>query len=304
MMLALVLALGDTLVLKEKAGVAGRFVTLLEVVDTDQLSMRGREELKYVYLGRAPETGDREITAEDVRAELRRRGIEGYEVKDGKVKVSSASAEPTMGELGREALAFEVKLHLAVTRGMSAAEFAVRVTYVEPESIPEGFVVDSIKAVDETDLRKAEYTIALSKGKIRMTAHVIAKVVPVREVAFAVRDLHVNRLIARDDFEIRRVEVDHEDRYVKDVALLVGARVTAKIPKGDPLSILDVKLKPVVRRRDEVTASSRYLQTKARAVEDGAVGDVIWLEFSNTGARFQGKVVSAHEVEIVEGEKK
>lgn len=304
MTLVLWLALGDTLALKEKAAVAGRFVTLLEIVDLDKISMRGREELKYVYLGRAPESGEREITADEIRRELRRRGIEGYEVKGEKTKVAPASSEPTMGEMGREALAFEVKLHLAVTRGMSAADFAVRVTYLDPESIPEGFTVDSIKAVDESDLKRAEYTVSLRKDRVRMTATVIVKVVTVREVAFAVRDLGPNRAIAREDFEIRRVEVDHEDKYVKDVELLIGARTIVKIPKGEPMSILDVKLKPVVRRRDEVTASSRYLTTKARAVEDGAVGDVIWLEFAKTGARFQGKVVSAHEVEIVDGEKK
>ena len=65
------LAAGDALVLREKAGVAGRYVRLLDLLDADRLGEAARMELGEVYLGCAPEEGkSRTITAEEIRKEL------------------------------------------------------------------------------------------------------------------------------------------------------------------------------------------------------------------------------------------
>ncbi|MBI2898729.1 MAG: flagellar basal body P-ring formation protein FlgA [Planctomycetes bacterium] len=305
MFLALLLATGDVLVLKEKAAASGRYVTVLDVVRDEKLGFAAREDLKFVYLGRAPESGERVITGEEILKELRRRGLGGYTVQGEKVAVTVAEAGPRVGEWGREALAFEVKCHLVTSRRMRSDDFAVRISYLEPESVPSGFAVVEVRPRDESDLERAEYMIVLENAqKRRMTAEAIVRVLTMREVAFATRDLGVGRTVTRDDFEIRRVEAEQTDRLVSDVGSLVGARVLAKIPKGQPLTRIDLKLKPAIRRRDLVRARHKYIETKARAAEDGAIGEIVWLEYATTGTRFRGRVVSSEEVEVVEEEKR
>ncbi len=305
MTLAMLLAAADVLVLKDKVEASGRFVTLLEVVREDKLGFEARESIKGIYLGRAPETGERTITSEEITRELRRRGLEGWRVEGEKVVVTPSGAEPRMGEWNREALAFEIKCLLVTTRRMKAADFAVRIAYLEPESLPEGFQVAGVRPRDESDLQRAEYSIVLENTeKKRRTAVAIARVLPIREVAFATRDLLPQRTVAREDFEIRRVEIEREERFVGEVDSLVGARVLVKIRKGAALTRIDLKLKPAVKRGETVRARHPYVEADARVVEEGAVGEVIWLEWVGTGARFRGRVISSREVHVVEEERR
>jgi flagella basal body P-ring formation protein FlgA len=259
-----------------------------------------------VWLGRAPEAGrERTITSGEIERELRRRGLD-YTVKGEKVVVTAGEPAARGSELLRQTLAFEIKCHLLATRRvLRANEVSVRVTFVEPESVPEGSAVVHLDPRDESDLRRAEYGVTFedpSKKKILVTA--IARVLPVREVAFAARDILQTRTITREDFEIRRIELDQEDRYVTDLAALVGAKAQVRIAKGAAITALDVKLKPTVHRRDVVRAKSKYVEADARALEEGAIGDVIQFEYVKTGVRFHGKILAADRVEVVEGGKR
>lgn len=304
MIVAILLALGDTVILKDKASVAGRFVPLLEVVEGEKVGAATREAIKDVYLGRAPEAGgERTITAEEIRRELRRRGIVEIAVQGEKVVVVASEGGLRGAEACRRAVAFEIKCRLVATRrDLPANEFSVRVTYLEPESFPEGASIVEVRPHDETDLSRAEYSVTVEDGaKRRTTAQAIARVLRIREVAFASRDLQAGRTIAREDLEIRRIEVEQTDRWIEDMAALVGSKALVKISKGAALATLDVKLKPVVRRRDVVRARHRFVEADARALEEGAVGEMIPLEFVATGSRFTGRILSSREVEVVEG---
>lgn len=305
MFLAFVLTASDVLVLKDRTSASGRYVTLVELLREDKLDVAAREAVRGVYLGRAPETGERVITAEEIVRELRRRNLGTYTVQGEKVVVTPPGGEPRMGEWSREALAFEIKCHLITTRRMKGGDFSVRITFVEPEAVPAGFAVAAIQPRDESDPQRAEYTVVLEdEARRRMVLAVIARVLAVREVAFATRDLLGQRLITREDFELRRVEVEEDGRYLSDADLLVGARTVVKVKKGAALTRDELKLKPVVRRGDVVRARHRYVEADARVVDEGAVGDVVWLEWKDTGTRFRGRVVGPREVRVVEEERR
>ena len=295
---------GGELLMKEKATVEDRFVRLLEVVDADSLGFGAREALKDVYLGRSPEEGgQRTITAEQIKRELRRRGLDQWKVSGDVVLVENGSlTEPKVGELTEASFAFEIKCHLLSTRKeLRSSEFTVRVNFMEPSTLPSGFSVLDVRARNIEDLRRGEYRVTLqNEQKEQMTVMVIARVLFIREIPFAIKLLRPGQRVHLADFELRRVEVDHEDRLVEDLDRLPDARVIRTVTKGEPITSLDVKLKPTVKRGNVVRIQSRFMETDGRVLEDGGRGDVIVVEYLGTKKRVSARVVSASKVVVVE----
>jgi len=295
---------GGELLMKEKATVEDRFVRLLEVVDVDSLGFGAREALKDVFLGRSPEEGSqRTITAEQIKRELRRRGLDQWKVSGDVVLVENGSlTEPKVGELTDASFAFEIKCHLLSTRKeLRSSEFTVRVNFMEPSTLPGGFSVLDVRARNIEDLRRGEYRVTLQNElKEQMTVMVIARVLFIREIPFAIKLLRPGQRVHLADFELRRVEVDHEDRLVEDLDRLPDARVIRTVIKGEPITSLDVKLKPTVKRGNVVRIQSRFMETDGRVLEDGGRGDVIVVEYLGTKKRVSARVVSASKVVVVE----
>lgn len=308
MTLCLSLVSGGELFLKEKATVSDRFVRLLDVVDGDRLGMGMREDLKDVYLGRSPEEGaQRTITAEEIGTELRRRGLDEWKVTgDVVLVVGHSGTEPHAGELSRASFAFEIKCHLLATRKeLRSSEFTVRVNFMEPETLPAGFEVSEVRTRNADDLRRGEYRVLLRNARQEQRiVMAIARVLFIREIPFATKLLRPGQRVHERDFEIRRVEVDHEDRLVEDIDRLPDARVLRSVQKGQPITSLDVKLKPTVKRGNIVRIQSRFVETDGRVLEDGGRGEIVPVEYLGTKKRVSARVVSANHVVVVEGEKK
>ncbi len=299
---------GGDLLLKEKATASDRFVRLLEVVDDERLAMGAREELRDVYLGRSPGEGaQRTITAEEVEVELRRRGLDLWTVSgDVVLVVRASSTEPRIGELSRTSLSFEIKCHLlAMRKELRSDEFTVRVNFMEPETLPEGFELVEVRTRNADDLRRGEYRVLLENAaKEQQVVMVIARVLFIREIPFATKLLRPGQRVHIRDFELRRVEVDNEDRLVEDLDRLPDARVIRRIEKGKPITSLDVKLKPTVKRGNIVRVQSRFVETDGRVLEDGGRGEVILVEYLGTKMKVSARVVSATKVVVVEGDGK
>lgn len=302
------LVTGGELLLKEEATVSDRFVRLLEVVDVDRLGVGAREALKNVYLGRSPEAGaERVITAEEIETELRRRGMDLWTITGGVVLVvNRPETEPRMGELSRSSFAFEIKCHLLATRKeMRSDEFTVRVNFIEPETTPAGFEVMEVRTRTVDDLRRGEYRVLLrnAKGEEKVVM-VIARVLFFREIPFATRLLRPGHRVHERDFKLRRVEVDYEDRVVEDLERLPDARMIRSVEKGEPITLLDVKLKPTVKRGNVVRIQNRYVETDGRVLEDGGKGEIITVEYLGTKKKVSARVVSPTKVVVVEGGRK
>src|SRR5262249_48955783 len=76
--LSLLILLGaESIALKEKATVPGRWVRVVDLIDLDRTDPATRAKIADIHVGRAPEEGQtRTIRAEEIRRELAIRGID------------------------------------------------------------------------------------------------------------------------------------------------------------------------------------------------------------------------------------
>jgi flagella basal body P-ring formation protein FlgA len=288
---ALLLALvgTDTIALKEKASVSGRWVRVIDLVDAERSDAAARLRIADIYLGRAPEEGKtRTVTLDEIRRELERRGVDPSSFAWRGERVEVSAGVPVESGLLRAAVAFEIKRHLMEREaGLRADEVSVRVLQLTPET--DGEVAD-VKP------RGTGYLAVLSNGT---KIDVVARVYRVRDAVFAARDLAPGRAIDRADLEIKRVELP-EDEHPADVATFIGAVPALRIRQGAAVTANDLRLKPAVKKGDVVRAVSSGYEVDARALEDGAPGQEISLEFVTSRNRFRAKVASGTRVDVEE----
>ena len=280
MILALVMMLGsETIALKEKASVSGRWVRVIDLLD-ERTDAAARLRIADVYVGRAPEEGKtRTITVEEIRRELERRGIDpaSYTWKGDRVEVTLGAAG---SEALRSALAIEIKRRLKDVT-------SVRILQVSPEA--EGDVV-------EVKPKGAGYVATLSTGA---KVDVMVRIFRTVDAVFAVRDLPPGRAIDRADLELKRVEVADDEQPV-DMASLIGGIPAGRIRQGSTVAMADLRLKAVIKKGDVVRAVSSGYEVDARALEDGAAGQEIGLEFMTSRNRVRGRVAGIGRVDVVE----
>jgi flagella basal body P-ring formation protein FlgA len=291
-LLVLTLLGPDTIALKQKATVSGRWVRVLDLVDAERSDAEALLRLSDIYIGRAPEEGKiRTVALDEIRRELERRGVDpaGFVWRGERVEVSSGL--PAGSEPLSRAIAFEIKRSLMEREaGLRTDEVSVRILQLQPGTCPEGVEVAEIKA------RGAGYVALMSNGT---TIDVVARILRVRDAVFAAHDLAPGRAIDRADLEIKRIEVPDEDRPA-DVSALVGAVPAIRIRQGAPVTAGELRLRPAVRKGDVVRAVSSGYEVDARALEDGAPGQEISLEFVTSRNRLRAKVASGARVDVVE----
>jgi flagella basal body P-ring formation protein FlgA len=275
----LMLLVPQTIALKDQATVSGRWVRVIDLLD-DRTDAAARLKIADIYLGRAPEEGKtRTITVEEIRRELERRGIDpaAYAWKGDRVEV-------TLGAAGSEGL--RGALALEIKRLVKDAA-SVRILQVRPEA--EGEVV-------EVKPKGAGYVATLSTGA---KIDVVARIYRAVDVVFAARDLAPGRAIDRADLELKRVEMADDEQPV-EMSLLVGAVPSVRIRQGSTVTTADLRLKAVVKKGDIVRAVSSGYEVDARAMEDGAAGQEIGLEFMTSRNRVRGRVAGGGRVDVVE----
>lgn len=305
-LLLVVVLSGDILQLKDRVQVRERYVSLLDIVDEELLSLDAKVLARRVWLGRAPEPGKtRIIRAQDVLRELEARGydpkaftIRGEQVQVGAVADSDADSGSV--RLAERLIALEIRNHLVHRHGFSPSDIRVTIIDTHPDGLPGDLDVLEIVAKEAKTAGPAAFEAVLSNGKESIRASVVANIVRTREVAVARHDLPVGRKLTRADCELRRIECDSEDVFAS-VEELVDARVIARIAGGQVIRAADVQLRPIVKRGDLVKAGGRFVRgADARVLEEGRIGQVITCEFTGTKARFKARVISANAVEVVE----
>lgn len=293
----MLLGAGETVVLKEQARVGGRFVKLADLVDQDRSADAARARLADVYLGRAPEEGkSRTITLDEIRRELERRGVdpEAFTFVGREVEVTSGG-EPAIDAL-RRAIAFEIKRTLLEQGAGRADETVVRLLSLHPESISPDCEVAEVRPRSASD-----FTVVLvDPAKNRLEVEAVARVLRTRDVAFAARDINPGKRVEREDLEVRRVESSDDEAASGDLALLTGATATVRIRKGAKIALGDLKLKAVIKKGDVVRTVSSSYEVDARALEDGAPGQVISLEFVTSKNKVRARVTGEARTEVVE----
>jgi len=275
----LILLGAEAIALKEKVVVHGRWVRVIDLLDADRTDPATRARIADLYVGRAPEEGQvRTITAAEIR-----RALEGRGFDLSAVIWNGESVDVSRG-LSADATSFRKLVTKALERHVGAA--TVKVVSLQPELCP-GDVVE-IKA------NGAGFTATMSGGE---KVDVVARILRTREAVFAARDLQPGRKIERADVEIRWVEMSDDEKSL-DVDAVVGSTVALRMRLGAAITPAELKLKPAVRKGDVVRVVSTGYEVDARALEDGAVGQEISLEFATSKNRIRARVVSSDRAEV------
>lgn len=170
-LLASLLVGDETLVLKEKVVVEGRYVRLLDVVE-----VRGdAAKLAGLYLGRAPEEGRvRIIEADEIRRALEGQGL-AWAVSGEKSEVRAAEAAVPAGV--RALAAAAVKRHVLERRpDLRGDQVVVRLSFPSGARCAEGARVAGVSTRAEAGFGAAEFTVEiLSEGR-RVEMPVTARV--------------------------------------------------------------------------------------------------------------------------------
>jgi len=278
----LLMMLLEIVALKEKANVSGRWIRAIDLIDADPAV---RLRLADVYLGRAPlEGATRTITLDEIRRELERRGLDPaeFEWRGDRVEVTSGNAD--LVDDRRAAVAFALKRHLMEREGEPVS---VRVLQLQPASWPDGVEIAEIKS----------RTLAVLSNGTKVD--VVARISRMRDVVIATRDLAPGRAIDRADLELKRVEVADDERPA-EMGALIGAMPAARIRQGAAVAVSDLRLKSVVKKGDLVRAVASGYEVDVRALEDGAPGQEIGVEFVSSRNRIRARVAGASRVDVVE----
>ncbi len=123
-----------------------------------------------------------------------------------------------------------------------------------------------------------------------------ARVRVFKKVAVAARRLGRHEVINSDDIRIEKRDITFmTDAYFETHDLLTGKRTKRVINAGTILAASDVEDIPVIERGSNVMVSvvigAVTVTSKARALQDGSLGDHILVQDLTTGKRLTGTVV-------------
>jgi flagella basal body P-ring formation protein FlgA len=272
----------ETVSLKEKASVAGRWIRVVDLVDA---AAAVRLRLADVYLGRAPEEGQtRTITLDEIRRELERRGLDPAEFAWRGERVDVTVGDVVLADDRRASVAFALKRHLMEREG---EQVSVRVLQLQPATWPDGVEIAEIKS----------RTLALLSNGTKV--EIVARISRMRDAVVAARDLAPGRAIDRADLELKRIEVDESEQPV-EMGGLIGAVPAVRIRQGAAVTAAELRLKSVVKKGDIVRAVSSGYEVDVRALEDGAPGQEIGVEFVSSRNRVRARVAGGSRVDVVE----
>ncbi|MGD2167574.1 MAG: flagellar basal body P-ring formation chaperone FlgA [Gammaproteobacteria bacterium] len=134
--------------------------------------------------------------------------------------------------------------------------------------------------------------------------HVPVEIVTFGNVVATARALARGAVLRREDLAFVETELGRLGHgYFLDASNVVGQRLKRPIPSGNILTPAQLETPPAILRGQNVTivANSGVFGVKmnGKALENGAVGQVIDIENASSGRRVQGVVRSARAVEIL-----
>ncbi len=136
-----------------------------------------------------------------------------------------------------------------------------------------------------------------------------AMVTPPAAVVVASGQLRKGDIISDQDLRIEplpaALKSDDEEQFFTDVTEIVGKQLRRAISNGQPLKVSDVGPPIVITRNQlvmiEVVAGSVSVMTQGKALNDGAVGDLVQVEAvgSTNRKKLMAQVVDSNTVQIL-----
>jgi flagella basal body P-ring formation protein FlgA len=128
-----------------------------------------------------------------------------------------------------------------------------------------------------------------------------------RELPVLRRTIPLGGKIEAGDLELRRVAVEASfERELLQPSMLIGASARRALPSGKPVSVRDVVRALAIKAGETITLEVRngrvVVRTKAIAMTDGFVGDVVALRTLQSGKELTARVTSPGNVKLQLGD--
>ncbi len=139
-------------------------------------------------------------------------------------------------------------------------------------------------------------------GDVRVPIEAVAQ--RMIELVVPVRPLKHGEMINASDVELRHVAYHvGQQKVARRLDEVVGRVVELPIQTGTPMPTRSVKRPILVKRREQIEVVARRggvtIRTQVRAVDNGALGDIISVErLDNRKIRFTARVVGVQRVEV------
>ncbi|KAF0240206.1 MAG: flagella basal body P-ring formation protein [Planctomycetota bacterium] len=294
-------AAATTVALKPESRVASGYVALSDVAD-----VRG-ESLPQVWLGRAPAKGEtREVTAEQVRLELRKAGVSLRAVTVcGECLVRGADADPRPGldgfrEIAGRAIAEAARKALpgaAVTAQVLELDAPADANFARVE-------ITAVKPADAWWLGEARFRIFVNVGDSDSAVWVArASVRGTRRGVVARRAMRAGHRVVSTDVAIADVSAGEAGVFAEEMDV-IGRVMASDVAENAAIVAEALRAGPLVLRGDEVVVTSGGGRAAARrtvvAMEEGRAGDVIRVKNPDSKKEFRIRVTGPGAGDAVE----
>ncbi len=166
---------------------------------------------------------------------------------------------------------------------------------------PPHVVLDSLQYNGTTPQFAAMMAVDTPDGEIHF--RLIGNVYTLRQAVVAAHVLQAGRVISAGDLAVRPVRaVFLADGGGADPALLVGQQLRHVVREGAPVTAADVERPMVVRRMTRVMMDldlpGLSVSAVGEALQDGAVGDQIFVRNATSGAKLSAQVIGNNHVRV------
>ncbi|MBI5359207.1 MAG: flagellar basal body P-ring formation protein FlgA [Planctomycetes bacterium] len=284
----------------------GNYVRLQDVARFYNASDELSEMLSSVYLGKTPaEDSDRTITLEDVKCELRKKGLlenvsftGSDKVVVTRVTVVKTPDEVAVNMLIANEIAAYARKSIADSAGMEISVtlidmFNSEIAMLAPQEI------ESIKITGQSgDMvysRPTSFfaTVMAKTGKL-FDLMVNVKISITRMTAVAARDLRPGITISGQDVVFQKMEVEPGRSYYASAEEIIGGKTLVMLKQGALLDGSNTKSAPLVHRRDTIVVTSENgnyaIEIVCIALQEGALSDTITVQNKKSRNNFEVRV--------------
>jgi flagella basal body P-ring formation protein FlgA len=303
LLLALALSAGaDTLTLKETAYVKGPKVLLGDVAEIEGVNA---EILAGIELTPAAMPGaSKPLNAALVEARLRHAGLD-----TGEISIKGASrvlATTLYAEISKQMIAQSLYAHILETMPWDSQETEIDIPVpLNDLTVPDG----EIEFVWRTNPQFRYLGSGAFRGSIlvdgveQRSILCKANIEVYTNVVVARRDIPRGRPIGVADVEMRTEALSRiPEGTATGFEQVIGFMTRKTIFPGQIVSTRNIELPRVVRRNQlvavEMTSGSLNIQSRAKALSDGRMGDTILCANLNSGEVFQGVVRADGVIEV------
>lgn len=171
-----------------------------------------------------------------------------------------------------------------------------------PADLPATFAITALNL--RPDHKSFEATIAApSADQPRQVLSLKGQIQPVISVPVLTRNMEPGRIITQSDIEYRPIrDLDLGPDIIADPNALIGKTPRRMVAAGRPIKNAEIAAQTLVQRGSLVlltlNAGALNLSTEAKALEDGAIGDVIRVVNTTSNQTLQATVTATNQVTI------